>query len=101
MVGAIHGPVEGDVPFDDVCAQRSSNRGNGNAAFVTGISHRHIIFAQLIHIAQIDIFKSGRVGAVAVQQGKLRLALLEISNRELHLVRPGHAGGQDEGFLLS
>ena len=76
MVGAIHGPVQGDMPFDDACTQRSRHGGNGNAAFVTGISHRHIVFAQLIHIAQIDIFESSRVGAVAVQQGKLHMRAL-------------------------
>ncbi len=85
VVGTIHRAIEGQVPLYYAGAECRGYCGHSYAAFVPRVSYRHIEAAKLIHEPQIDVFKSSRVGAVAVQQGKFRTALFEKIYCELNL----------------
>ena len=63
------------MALDDAGAKHRGDRGHRNTALVTGIADRDAVFAQLVHEAQVNIFEGGGIGAVAVQQGKLRAVL--------------------------
>ncbi len=41
VVRAVHGAVQGQVALDDAGAHRGGHGGDGNAALVTGVAHRH------------------------------------------------------------